>query len=116
MTLGTSLALQGLRLCAPTAGGAGLIPGQGAKIPYALWHSKTNQRKRLFHSASSKNLPGLTQGYCHLQTPKFPVCRILPPRSNFKHTCHPWTTCHCLRLINVLLALSDFNRPPGLHN
>ena len=45
MTLGTSLAVQGLRLCASTAGGAGLIPGQGTKILYALWHSKKKKKK-----------------------------------------------------------------------
>ena len=32
---GTSLVIQGLRLCASTAGGAGLIPGWGTKIPHA---------------------------------------------------------------------------------
>ena len=31
----TSLAVQGLRLHASTAGGAGLIPGRGIKIPHA---------------------------------------------------------------------------------
>ena len=33
---GTSLVGQGLRLGASNAGGAGLIPGWGTKIPYAL--------------------------------------------------------------------------------
>ena len=32
---GTCLLVQWLRLYAPTAVGAGLIPGQGAKIPHA---------------------------------------------------------------------------------
>ena len=32
---GTSLAVQWLRLCASGAGGAGLIPGWGLKIPHA---------------------------------------------------------------------------------
>ena len=35
-TLGISLVDQWLRLCASTAGGAGLIPGRGAKIPHAV--------------------------------------------------------------------------------
>ena len=48
MTLGTSLAVQGLRLCASTAGGAGLIPGQGTKILYALWHSKKKNENDSF--------------------------------------------------------------------
>ena len=33
--LGTSLLVQWLRLCAPNAGGPGLIPSQGTKIPQA---------------------------------------------------------------------------------
>lgn len=48
MTLGTSLALQGLRLCAPTPGGAGLIPGQGTKISYALWVTKKKKENDSF--------------------------------------------------------------------
>jgi hypothetical protein len=32
---GTSLVAHWLRLCAPTAGGSGLIPGQGTRIPHA---------------------------------------------------------------------------------
>ena len=36
-TLGTSLAVQWLRLCTPNAGGMGSIPGQGTKIPHATW-------------------------------------------------------------------------------
>ena len=38
--LGTSLVVQWLRLPASTAGGMGLIPGQGTKIPHATQHSK----------------------------------------------------------------------------
>ena len=32
----TSLAVQGLTLCTSRAGGVGLIPGQGTKIPHAM--------------------------------------------------------------------------------
>lgn len=35
--MGTSLAVQWLRLCRPNAGGTGLIPGQGTKNPHATW-------------------------------------------------------------------------------
>ena len=43
---GTSLVVQWLRLCASNAGGAGLIPGQGSRIPYAVQCSpKINTRK-----------------------------------------------------------------------
>ena len=37
---GASLAVKGLRFCAATAGSAGVIPGQGTKIPHAEWCSK----------------------------------------------------------------------------
>ena len=43
---GTSLVVQWLRLHGSNAGGAGLIPGQGTKIPYATWHGQnTNKQK-----------------------------------------------------------------------
>ena len=37
---GTPLVIQWLRLCISNAGGAGLILGQGTKIPYAEWCSR----------------------------------------------------------------------------
>ena len=37
---GNSLVVQWLRLCAPNAGGVGLIPGQGTRIPHAGRHKK----------------------------------------------------------------------------
>ena len=36
---GTSLVVQRLRLCTPSAGGPGLIPGQGNQIPQAATKS-----------------------------------------------------------------------------
>ena len=45
---GTSQAVQWLRLRASTAGGMGLIPGQGANIPYVAWRSqKTKKIKKM---------------------------------------------------------------------
>ena len=41
----TSLAVLWLRLCASTAGGTGLIPGQGTKIPHATWCSQKQKKK-----------------------------------------------------------------------
>ena len=38
--LGASLAIQWLRLHAPTAEGMGLIPGQGPKNPDAAWYGQ----------------------------------------------------------------------------
>ena len=46
---GTSLVVQWLRLYTSKAGGTGLIPGWGTKIPYAMWHGqkiKRNSRRR----------------------------------------------------------------------
>ena len=37
---GTPLVVQWLSLCAPSAGGMGLIPGQGTKIPHVAWPKK----------------------------------------------------------------------------
>ena len=41
---GTSLAVQWLRLHASTAGGVGLIPGWGTKIPHAMWRKKKKKK------------------------------------------------------------------------
>ena len=38
---GNSLVVQWLGLCAFSAEGQGSIPGQGTKIPQAIWHSQT---------------------------------------------------------------------------
>ena len=38
--------MKGTFLALSLAQGAGLIPGQGTKIPPALWHSKKKKRKR----------------------------------------------------------------------
>ena len=42
---GISLPVQWLRLCASSAEGTGLIPGQGTKIPPVMWHSQRNLKK-----------------------------------------------------------------------
>ena len=42
---GISLAVQWLTLHASTAGGVGSIPGQGTKIPHALWHGQNDSKK-----------------------------------------------------------------------
>ena len=44
--LGTSLAVQWLRLRAPNAGGVGLIPGRGTKIPHATLCGCKNKTKK----------------------------------------------------------------------
>ena len=46
---GTFLVAQWLRLCASNAGGTGLIPGQGNKIPHAMWCiQKEIEKKKKF--------------------------------------------------------------------
>ena len=42
---GTSLVVQSLRLCTPTSGGAGSIPGRGTKIPHPV-HCALQQKKK----------------------------------------------------------------------
>ena len=49
----TSLAVQWLRLRLPMQGGAGSIPGQGAKIPHASWPK--NQKNIKNRSSIVKN-------------------------------------------------------------
>ena len=51
---GSSLEVQWLGLCAPTAGGMGSIPGHGTKIPQAAWRGqkKKNKEKTLQTSQS----------------------------------------------------------------
>ena len=39
-SLRASLVVQWLRLCTSSAGYAGLIPGQGTKIPHVVWQKK----------------------------------------------------------------------------
>ena len=45
VVLGTSLAVQWLGLHASTAGGKGLIPGRGTKIPHAAWPKEKTATK-----------------------------------------------------------------------
>ena len=45
VSAGTSLAVQGLGLRAPTAAGAGSIPGRGTKIPHAVGHGQKLKKK-----------------------------------------------------------------------
>ena len=45
-TTGTSLVVHWLRLCAPTAGGTGSIPGRGTKILHAAQRGQTKIKKK----------------------------------------------------------------------
>ena len=56
MTGGTSLAVQWLRLCASTAGGTGLIPGQGSEVP----HATQCRHKKLKYGVAKKIHPGFS--------------------------------------------------------
>ena len=60
VTMGTSLAVQWLRLHTPNAGDTDSIPGQGTKILHAAWHgpkkpeSKAKKRKWQWHEERSE--------------------------------------------------------------
>ena len=43
---GTYLVVQWLRLPASTAGGTGLIPGQGTKILHAAWRGQKKKKEK----------------------------------------------------------------------
>ena len=43
---GTSLVVQWLRLCTPSAGDTGSIPGWGTKILYVVGHKKKKKKER----------------------------------------------------------------------
>ena len=45
-TLGTSLLVQWLRLCASSVGGPGSTPGQGTKISHAAQHRQKIKKKK----------------------------------------------------------------------
>ena len=89
--LGTSLAVQWLRLCASTTGGTGLIPGQGTKIPRAAQCSQKKKdlsvRRTLEENLSSFQAhPGLPLDFWgggHLASSWF----------------HPGVDAHCLTMV-----------------
>ena len=53
--MGTSLAVQWLRLHASTAGGTGLISGLGTEIPHAEWSGQNKQTNRMKLKKKIKN-------------------------------------------------------------
>ena len=46
MPRGTSLVVQGLRLHASNSSAMGSIPGQGTKIPQAVWHDQKKKSRQ----------------------------------------------------------------------
>ena len=58
--LGTSLLVRWLRVCVSKAENSGLIPGQGAKIPHAMWCGQ--KEKKPLHLL--KSLDSLSLKYC----------------------------------------------------
>ena len=46
-----------LRLLASTAGGEGLIPGQGTKVLYAVWCGQNKQTKKVFNITNHQGKP-----------------------------------------------------------
>ena len=63
--LGTSLAVQWLRLHAPNAGDTGLIPGRGTKMPHAAWRSQKKKKAALHGSQCSERVISVTRGEKH---------------------------------------------------
>ena len=57
---GTSVLFQWLRLHAPTAGGLGSIPGQGTKIPHAVW---CGQKNKMIEHLCEQGSPLIKQNY-----------------------------------------------------
>ena len=55
MSLGTSLAIQWLRLRLPMQGGVGSIPGQGAKIPHASGPKNQNIKQKQYCNKFNKD-------------------------------------------------------------
>ena len=61
----TSLVVQWLRRHASTAGGAGLIPGRGAKTPHAVQHGQ--KKKKSFNSNQKRKKQTNYKTICQLQ-------------------------------------------------
>ena len=45
--MGTSLAVQGLRLCASNTEGMNSVPGWSTECPHAEWHGQKKTQKKL---------------------------------------------------------------------
>ena len=56
---GTSLAVQGLRLPTPTAGGTGSVPGQGARIPHREFSGGPGVKNLPANAGDMVSFPGL---------------------------------------------------------
>ena len=81
--IGTSLVVQWLRLCTSTAGGAGLIPGQGTVIPSAVHCGQKKKKVHLsFHFQHAPKLLSLS-----------PPCRGGCIYHTWPGKWLPWTEC-----------------------
>ena len=96
--IGTSLVVQWLRLCTSTAGGAGLIPGQGTVIPSAV-HCGQKKKSPPFFSFSActqtSELESSLQRWLHISHMAWKVATM--DRVSGPHT------CLCLRPCSVRL-------------
>ena len=63
--MGGSLVVQWLGLCASIAAGMNLIPGQGTKIPQAMWHGQKQTNKQ--NQPNKKSVMGLYLCGIHAQ-------------------------------------------------
>ena len=60
----TSLGVQRLRLCASNAGDAGSIPGQGTKIPHAVWCGQKKKKKDVKYNLNIFQFNIILKGCC----------------------------------------------------
>ena len=66
LSQGTSLVVQWLRRCAPSAGGVGSIPGQGAEIPHSTKCGRKvkKKKKKIVKECSDPNVSGKVEKTC----------------------------------------------------
>ena len=94
---GTSPVVQWLRLCASTAVGKGLVPGQGPKISHDTWPGQTFKKKTTYSQAHTQNIFS-SPIYMHLDIYTFTDIHILTDTHVFsciliQHT-HPMYVAH----------------------
>ena len=84
-----SLAVQWCRLCAPNAGGSGLIPSWETKILHAAWRSKKKKQKKTHNDSHPTLFPA--PGNRH-----FPVCFSEFDKSRYLVQMEATNNCHCV--------------------
>ena len=73
MGRGTWLAVQCFKPHASNAGGPGLIPGQGAKIPHAVQHGQKKEKKEKKFNSNQKRKKQTTELFVNFNKKKRPL-------------------------------------------